>query len=339
MPIQTACTFLVAPEKSKKDKSEIGGTLISHEGRLFDLIKDTYDKSDDECRIEIAFNQSDEGQQENYFRDLLLAHLKHQTLKSGRDIAQHLASITTRRSGLGLLFLICGKEADDSKIVVSRFPADSGILADQVKDGLNLEFLERVFLKSAKAYKSAIYRDQSMLSGFWLGKAVDKQINSSMSELSNYWINDFLKSDYRTTAAAGTRRFAEAVRAATKGSADAETKAEISSFATLISNGNISDTSPNDLFDKFNLSEKARELISNNFRTEKVKTERFRFQTTEFSNHIAFRTVETDRGAILIADAKRFNDVILQETDEDDPEVSHFRTTGRVVGTSLRKTK
>jgi hypothetical protein len=39
-------------------------------------------------------------------------------------------------------------------------------------------------------------------------------------QLSNYWIAEFLNSDFRTTSAAGTRRLAVALRAAAKKSID-----------------------------------------------------------------------------------------------------------------------
>jgi hypothetical protein len=54
-----------------------------------------------------------------------------------------------RRSGLGLLFLIRGKERNKSKLVISGFPADNGILAEEQSNSLTVQFVERIFMKNA----------------------------------------------------------------------------------------------------------------------------------------------------------------------------------------------
>jgi putative GTP pyrophosphokinase len=75
------------------------------------------------------------------------------------SLSFHLVQIvpvtsTTHRSGLGLLFLVTGEDDGETKIVVSRFPADSGVLAEEKGKGLTVEFLERIFMKGAKSYKA-----------------------------------------------------------------------------------------------------------------------------------------------------------------------------------------
>ena len=111
-----------------------------------------------------------------------------------------------------------GEERSAKKLVLSRFPADSGILADLSAGNLNVEFLERIFMKSKTDYKSAVFVRTSSVSDFWDAKAVDKQIDNQQIALSDYWIKDFLASDFRTTAAAGTRRLANALKTASKNS-------------------------------------------------------------------------------------------------------------------------
>ena len=61
-------------------------------------------------------------------------------------------------------------------------------------------------MKSATSYKAAMYRDGSLTAGFWTGRAIDKQINNRVAPASTYWIEEFLDSDFSTTAAAGTPR-------------------------------------------------------------------------------------------------------------------------------------
>lgn len=339
MPINSIFTFLVQPEKLIEQKTDIGGTSVPHEGKLFDLLRKTYENSDWECRIDIAFQQSIDGTQENTFRNLIVDHIENQNLNSGKVVAQRLANVTTNRSGMGLLFLVCGIEGQSHKIVISRFPADNGILAEQNQNDLSVEFLERVFMKSAKSYKSAMYIGGSLETGFWTGKAVDKQIGKSDTELSDYWITDFLASSFRTTPAAGTRRLAAALSNAAKVVGDTVSKGEITSFATLISNGNIGETSASDLFNQFNLSQSTRDAVAAQFPTASLVNERFQFDLAEFTNQITYRLLELDNGAVLSALSHQFDDVFSQEPDTEQEGKIKFSTSGLITNAKLRKTK
>ena len=53
-------------------------------------------------------------------------------------VAERLQSVTTGRSGLGLLFLINGREGGTQKTVVSRFPAEQGVLAEEKGNSLTM---------------------------------------------------------------------------------------------------------------------------------------------------------------------------------------------------------
>jgi hypothetical protein len=220
MPIEHIHTYLVHPGKGTEEASRIRGNTLALNGKVFSLLSEVYLSSDRDCSIEISFNHREDGTQQNPCRDLIVAYLSDPTVVHGRQIAERLEKVTTHRSGLGLLFLIAGKEGRDHKVVISRFPADFGILAEESERALTVEFLDRVFMKRATTYKAAAYQDASLRAGLWLGRAVDKQINSDMVQLSNYWIAEFLDSDFRTTAAAGTKRLAVALRDAARKSGE-----------------------------------------------------------------------------------------------------------------------
>jgi hypothetical protein len=183
LPIEHIHTYLVHPGKGVKTVPQLGGTTVALAGKLFTLLDNVYAKAEKECDIEISFNQGADGTQQNPCRDLVTTYLRGPTLVRGRAIAERLQKLSDKRSGLGLLFLIAGKEGREHKVVISRFPTDSAILAEENQNNLTVEFLERVFMKSATSYKAAMYKDGSLQAGFWLGVAVDKQINSNKSEL------------------------------------------------------------------------------------------------------------------------------------------------------------
>jgi hypothetical protein len=231
VPVQHIHTFLAHPRKGSIVRSKINGAPVKLEGKLFELLWNIYEKSETECDIDITLS-SNKGRQQNDCRDLICRYLNNPTLPAGKSIAERLEKHTDGRSGLGLLFLISGKESKDHKIVISRFPTDNAIYVDENPENLTVEFLERVFMKNKASYKAVSYRGSSLQAGLWSGRAIDKQLNSPTGELSAYWIVDFLASEFTVTSAAGTRRLASGLRVAAK-NADLEIKQEIIAVATL----------------------------------------------------------------------------------------------------------
>jgi hypothetical protein len=260
LPVQHIHTYLVHAGKGVKQPPKIGGASVALEGKLYGLLNDIYVASERECDIDISFSPTKDGKPQNPCRDLILSYLSNPTLANGRSIAERLEKVTDKRSGLGLLFLIAGKEGRDHKIVLSRFPTDSAILADENLSSLVVEFLERVFMKSKHSYKAVIYRDASLRTDFWTGRAFDKQINTLSGESSDYWIADFLQSDFRLTPAAGTRRLATTLRAAAK-KADLDVKTEIIAATRLAGGLKGQRISIVDFADRFGLSAAAKEAI------------------------------------------------------------------------------
>lgn len=215
MPIERIYSYLVLPTKNEEEQPVVSGVEISPADGVHSLLVSVFERAHAECDIEIVFRPDADGQQNNEIRDLFVEFTRHPSVANGRSLASHLQSVTTHRSGIGLMFLMKGTEGHNHQLVISRFPADQGVLARGTAQGLSVEFLQQVFMKSAKAYKSAIYVSDSLVGGFWDGRAVDRQITGSR-EISDYWIIDFLASALRTTGPAGTKRMAIALREATR---------------------------------------------------------------------------------------------------------------------------
>lgn len=341
MGIKKIHSYLVPPLAGKDDFSSIKGTAVEAGGKLYGLLAEVYEKSDTDCRIDISFNIAADGTQQNPIRSLLTKYHKRSTIENGREMAQKLAAVTTNRSRLGLLFLIAGNEGRKKKIVIARFPADSGILAEDDSGALNLQFIERVFMKSAKAFKAVVYSDLSLETGFWKGKAIDKQVNTRETNISEYWIAQFLESDFLSTSAAGTRRLAMAMKNANLDTDDLVIKQELAAGATLAKSlaGRI--LSAEEFFVQFGFSDPTKELMKRHLGNSRVVTEKFKFDVVEFSDLIRFRSVELDSGATLTAPADKFDEVVVQEeTGLRDTEDGRIRliVEGKVINQKLRKT-
>jgi hypothetical protein len=338
MPIEHIHTYLIHPGKGANPRPEVGGTNVAKTGKLFGLLDEIYTNSLSQCDIDIAFNPSPSGAKQNECRDLLVGYVDKADISTGRSIGERLCAITDKRSGMGLLFLMQGSEGAKKRVVISRFPANSAILVEEGK-GLSVEFLERVFVKNAGAYKAAVFEDSSTKAGFWLGKAVDRQVSSKDLQLSDYWIKDFLDAGFRATAAAGTRRLAGALREASRKATDVETKGKIAAAVTLAAGSMGGQLTSIDQFcDKFGLTGTAKAAIDAAVRNPTVLNEQFKFDATEFSQQVAYRSVELDTGGILVAPADEFDQVFTREPGAGE-DVERFSTEGRVVNERLAKTK
>lgn len=335
MQISTIHSYLVNPEKGLETISQIKGTSITKEGDMFRMLEEIFNKADEECKYEIVFQPTEDGKQQNQCRDIIVNYLKKGTLESGRSLAEQLQSVTTKRSGLGLLFLILGKSPTRKKLVISRFPADNGILAEEIQNTLNVQFVERIFMKSAKAYKSACYQGASLDGDFWTGRAIDKQINNDLT-ISDYWIKDFLKSDFSTTSERGTKRLATALRDAINSTASIEIKDEITSALKLAKGMNKRVISAASFANRLGLSDEAQNVIKSQMKPS-LYNEQFKLSVDELNSLIAFKTIELDNGALLSAQAKDFDDVFSKAQGRDG--VTSFTTKGKIVDERVKKRK
>lgn len=304
---------------------------------MFDLLKGVYEKADVECTIGIVFNKGANGAQENDCRNVLLDYTKAPTVHSGRILAERLSSVTTKRSGLGLLFLLYGKEGLRHKVVLSRFRANNGVLVNEAKDMLTVEFIDRVFMKNAHSYKAVVYQDQSLLAGFWDGMAVDKQINSQDLESSDYWVKEFLNSSFKTSPASGTRRLALALKQAIRDTKELEVKRQISAAVSLGDGLNGQPFNVNDFCERFGFTTETKGAVVKAVGRTDLAADNFLFDTAEFTKQLPYRTVELDSGAMLTAHTAEFDDVFDQHEVGDGDGRIRFSTTGTVVGVKLEK--
>jgi hypothetical protein len=335
MSIEHAFTYMVHPKKGDPDAKNINGSSVPLEGKMFELISDIYGKSDSECNIDISFNPSPDGTKTNACRNLIRDFAKAPSVDAGREIAQRLRSATDGRSGPGLLFLILGKEGDAHKLLISRFPADSGILAEENQSELKLDFLERIFLKNAHSYKAALYRHVSLDSGFWDARAVDKQSDAKVLA-SDYWVGLFLDSDFATTSAAGTLRLANALKEAVRKVSDPEVMAEIVSTGILLKNIAGKSISIDELKTKYTLTDTAFDAIKSSLKNPESASEQFLFNYGEFVEHIPYRSVVLDTGVTITAPFERFANSV-REVGRDDNGTTTFQIKGRVINQKLQK--
>lgn len=342
MAVTGLFAFLVHPNKKLNDATKPRGKAVPLSGDLYKFMFDIFERSQRECNIDIALSPSSDGRQANEFRDLALAFGQNGTIEDATVLAHRLGLQTTRRSGLGLLFLLRYQDNQKTQILLSRFPTERAIMAEEGDGTLTVDYLEQVFLKNAHAYKAALFEARSFgRSELWEGRVVDKQINTILGDASRYWVYDFLAADFRTTPIAGTRRLARAILDASKATGvDFEAKQELHHAAGLAKNLGGQNISIFDFSERMGLSESTRELLKSKV-DEATFHEKFIFNTDEYGRKISFRAVELSTGALVTAPSGEFQNLIKLESIETDGdrELVRISTEGILLADKLTRAK
>jgi hypothetical protein len=325
-------SFLVYPGKQDTNPKDSLGVNVIPNSTLYNKLCEVFDRSDYECIIPVRFKMANDGSQYNAFRAQFISFLTSPNLVKGGEIANRLRDITTKKPGLGLLFLMVSNKDSFYKLVVSRFPADQGILAVESQDSLQIEYVERIFMKNSAHYKAALYTGTSFDNDFWEGHVIDRQLN----EPANYWIHEFLDSDYKTTSKFGTNRLAAALKDATQHAQTLEVKQEIVAASILAKNQFGRSTSVNAFLDQLGVSQETKELIIEQLPNSALAKDTFLLDSEEFLKVAPLASVELDTGGIMLAPSDRFDTCFRRETLNSETQETRFTATGHIVDEKLK---
>lgn len=331
MTVEYAHCFFIAPQKGKEEPDSCKYATIKKRSKLYSMLSDLFDKSPRECRIPIVFTSD---KQANETRTLILDGIDGKTPTKWLPLADYLSSVTTNVSGLGLFFVIVGTEGGKIRTVLARFPADTAILADTQGDRLQVELIERVFMKNSKSYKAVTYEAANPSASYWEGLAIDKQIHGNITHGSNYWIGAFLRSNYKTDPKVGSLRLADAIKKATQSDISSEARAQIVGAQTLLAglDGNV--ISPIEFCNRYTLGEEARNAVLSNIKPEKLRDEAFQFVYAEYRVRAPIRQVSLDNGVSIAAPSGQFDELVDRVADENDRQT--YSTSGVVTKDIVR---
>ncbi|HET6537391.1 MAG TPA: hypothetical protein VFG34_04670 [Sphingopyxis sp.] len=327
MAIATIQAFLVDPSKAGGLPICVGND-VALSGKVFDLLQDIFISNNIRTEFEITFNPNAAGKQQNDFRDSLIFYHAAPSVATATPLAEKLSSVTDQRSGKGLLFLMTGTSGPHQRVVVSRFPAKQAILAEVGKAGLGVEFLDQVFIRNVKTYKSIRLEAVNPAVEFWTGMVTDLQAGGGAENISEYWIKDFLTADFTETPTAGTRRLANALKAAAKKS-NATIKTEIAAAVSLASNLFAKKVvSIDDFCKQVGFSKATIDAVVSEVKKSSLASKQFIFSASDFRNVLPYRTVEMNSGAILTAPSGRFEEVF--SVRDMGLGVKEYSTEGRI---------
>ena len=338
MQLEQIHSFLVRPEKAATGTGTVRDVQVGTSDPLNQELTRIFIGSDAECRTDIVFAPDIDGQQKNAAHDCILGYARHPSDSTGRAVAERLQKVTPTSAGYGLLFLFKGKDSDGQEVLVlSRVPAEAGMVARETSQIMTVDFIERVFRKRSTAYKSALFKTFSLSAGFHLGRAVDRQTHAKV-ELAQYWINDFLECKLNLQGPLGSRRLGIGMAEAVKNTDDPETKQELFAVTVTMRNQDGKTQSARNLLRGIGASDDVIHAIADEMPNLTAMDEVFTFQVNEFDRHIRFRIVELDNGAMLIANYADFPEVYEVERLASGNRL-RFSTSGTIIKEQYRKSK
>jgi hypothetical protein len=337
MPLESIYSFLTYPKKNQPDDPLASGTEIptNQESKLYQMLDVIFQRAENDFNVPIIFTTED-GKQDNQARTELLGLLSAPSVATASPLALRLQRATTGTSGMGLMFFCIGRDGKQTRIVLCRFPADEGVVAERTGDDLTVQFVEQVFLKSAHAFKAATFIADGRADQLWVGNVIDRQINNGSKAVADYWIVSFLMAEFATTPAAGTKRLALAMRAASESTDSIRVKQEIVSASSLAPNIPKRAMTIASFCGRLNFSDETTQAVLSKVNPARLIREQFRFDAAEFEHHLQYRQVELDNGAILTAPSKEFES-IFKDTARNGKHT--FTTTGEIVNQRLKSSK
>lgn len=336
--IEFIYSYLVKPNKS--DESYIPtGTDVPLFGDLFTFLSGIYEKSETECKIDITFDIPDDEKTENEVRANLVSMVEVEDSKL-RDahalwIALRLVQVTNKVNGPGLLFIMGGIFGGKSKIVISRFPADEGIMADEDNGNLTVQFVDKLFMKDRTSYKSVTFKKLSSAANARDGKAVDKQINDLRNPSSKYWIEDFLYCTLAVTPHAGSERFASALREVYNNTNDLDLKSTLAAAAKTLKNFKGQKKTPVEFLNALIVPSEIVIAVQQKLGRHAM-TETFELNTDVFGNFFKYQSKLLHTGVMITAEVENYDDHIKEEEVGDEVRIS---TRGRVVNSKVQRTR
>jgi hypothetical protein len=310
--------FCVFSPVGKKDegnwKDKIKHTEIKSDHAIYAQMMKIANNVKTECDLNIIF-KSDEEKQKNIVRNMIIDIMAKKDIVSVLPLIERLSQFTDNKSKSGLVFILLGTIEDKNYFLISRYPAEEGIIFNKGKGKIDVEILDEVFLKNSHRYKLAFFEGKSLAGEFWKGLAIDKQINeasTSIRETSEYWLGDFLQCSLEMTNKRGSTLFAKSLRVVLGDDISEKSKEDVVKMTLGLNKYNKKKISINKILEENQVEKDLAEKIISKLPNKEVAEKVFQFSLNDFSSIFNLRVKYLDTGAILVAPNERFGEIFTQ---------------------------
>ena len=127
-------------------------------------------------------------------------------------LATRLGESMDARSSFTLLMLAAYADGGTGRLVAWAFPKEKPFHFRVRGSKAKITVLQNAFSRTSSFRKAALYEGRNRQVDFWKGRVIDKQAMSGFGTAADYWISDFLDSEYSMTGQIGTRLLAKSLR-------------------------------------------------------------------------------------------------------------------------------
>lgn len=330
--------LMVPASKDEKKSIKIKGLEVTQEQKLFSLISKTFIDADKNCDIEIKMQEkileTGNTSQENEFHAQLLKLHEDFSFENCKWFGEILAKNTDKTTKDGILFIILGKDENNSRLFFCRIPAETGITVENKLNSIKFDVKEDVYVKNSKKYKADFFDE---IDDFVVGYATDKQVTDSykkVKSMSDYWIKDFLHCEIAITPQRGSKMLSEAIRKTIETSENEFVKQELVSVTSTIPNMNEKVCSFESFFELANLSENTKIEVLEKLQGQDLAS-KFQLNSEVFMENCSYKIIVLDNGAMAIASTSDFDNV-WTVTDSSDG-LKKLSTSGKMEKTKLKQ--
>ena len=313
--IKFAFASIVPPLKGVDEPTEteiVESKILDETEPGFDYLLKLFDSVHNTCKIGITFES--DGDQNNQIRSLIVNMVDKEdenlNLIDASWLANHLAKLTDERNKTGLFVILIGKKLQLNRVVLLRFRAEEVVYKKSLENGFRIDRLEQAYSQNSKYYKAAYYEDYSAKrSTFWDGFILDKQRRKE-TIVSEYWLKDFLLSDYSMSNYQGTLRLADYIKNFAKAIDDvAEQQTIFESVRNLRNNAEDRDISVLDFADDFlpvNLRSRFKEFVGQ----DDINASLFNIDFEAYDHALPYHVMQMENGISLIVPTFMGNDYL-----------------------------
>lgn len=222
--------------------------------------------------------------------------------KASLDLARLLSKSMDNRSPYTLLMLVAYRDQKDEsfrRLVMWAFPKDEPFQFTASNGKAKIKIPKDIFSRSSTFKKGSLYEGFQNDSAFLQGFVIDRQAENSWGTAADYWVSQFLDSQFSLTGTAGTRLLAKTLKITYDNLLESTDRNQITDSIRAAFASTKKRLSMHSYAKEY-LTGNAKSTFLSNTPPETVKT-KFDFDKAEFEEKVQLRVFRLDDDVVVSA--------------------------------------
>ncbi|MBN72960.1 MAG: hypothetical protein CME32_27205 [Gimesia sp.] len=254
--------------------------------------------------------------------------------KASLKLARLLSKSMDNRSPYTLLMLVAYKgQTDESfrRLVMWAFPKDEPFQFTARNGTAKIKIPKDIFSRSSSFKKGSLYEGFQNDSAFLQGYVIDRQAENSWGTAADYWVSQFLDSQFSLTGTAGTRLLARTLKLTHENLIESTDRNQITDSIRAAFTSTKQRLSMHIYANEY-LTGNAKSTFLSYSPPETLKT-KFDFDKAEFEEKVQLRVFRLDNDVVVSAPFSTINHSV-KLTGKDSKKI---RVTGTIVEETVKQ--